>query len=121
MLLIMVMKVACHTATSILIIIGGSICESVLSVHDSHRMRPLSYHYATYSGGSICEISVKWLVGPQQPQIASIGLSLILVVEVSVKLLILLEVSVKVAWRSTRAKIAGTELLPCYLFWWKYM
>ena len=31
-------------------------------------------------------------------------------------LLILVEVSVKVAWQSTRAKTAGTELSPCYLF-----
>ena len=36
-------------------------------------------------------------------------------------LIILVEVSVKVACRSTRAKTAGTELSPCYLFWWKYL
>ena len=46
---------------------------------------------------------------------------LFILVEVSMKLLTLVEVSVKVAWRSTRAKTAGTELSPCYLFQWKYL
>ena len=41
---------------------------------------------------------------------------LLILVEVSVNLLILVEVYVKVAWRSTRAKTAGTELSLCYLF-----
>ena len=31
---------------------GGSICESGLLVHDSHRLQPQSHHHTTYPGGS---------------------------------------------------------------------
>ena len=100
-------KVACpcttaidcsHRAITMLFFSGASICESGLSVHDSHRLQAQSYHHATYSGGSICEF----------------GLSLHNSHRAITMLLILVEVSVKVACRSTTA----TELTPCYLFWW---
>ena len=96
---------------------GGSICVNSLSVHDSHRLKALSYLHATY----LVEVSVKLLI----------------LVEVSVKvacrsttatdsrhraitmLLPLVEVSLKVACRSTQLQSAATE--PCYLSWWKYL
>ena len=56
---------------------GGSICESGLSVHNSHRLQAQGYHHATYSGGNICEGSYliwwkylwKWLGGPREPRL----------------------------------------------------
>ena len=55
---------------------GGSICESGLSVHDSHRLKAQSYHHATYSGGSTdcrhraitMEVSVKVACQSMMPQ-----------------------------------------------------
>ena len=55
---------------------GGSICESGLLVHNSHRLQAQSYHHATYSSGSICESGLfwwkymwKWLGGPLEPRL----------------------------------------------------
>ena len=33
---------------------GGSIFESSLVVHESHRLKAQSYLHVTYSGGSVC-------------------------------------------------------------------
>ena len=129
----------------LLILMEASVkvaCRSTTATDCSHRLQPQSYHHATYSGGSICESGLS-VQESQDCRHRAITILLILVevsvkvacrsttatdckhkaitmlpilVEVSVKLLILVEVPVKVAWWSTRAKTAGTELSPCYLF-----
>ena len=47
------MKVACDGSVNVAYP-GGSICESGLQVHDSHRLKAESYLHVTYSSGSIC-------------------------------------------------------------------
>ena len=50
------MKVACDGSVNVAYP-GGSICESGLQVHDSHRLKAKSYLHVTYSSGSICVLS----------------------------------------------------------------
>ena len=66
---------------------GGSICD--LSVHVSHRLWPQSYHHATYSRGSICESGLSVHNSHR--------------LWATTMLRILVEISEKVAYRSTIA------------------
>ena len=43
---------------------GKSICESGLSVHDSHSLQSQNYLHATYSGGSIHDKPLRYVLIP---------------------------------------------------------
>ena len=77
---------------------GGSICESGLPVHDSHRLKAQSYLNTTYSGGSICVSGLLVHTGTDCSHRAISMLS------------ILVEVCVNVAYRSM---ISSMEIAVC--------
>ena len=147
MLLILVevsVKVACwstistncsHWATSMLLFFGGSLCESDLSVHDSHRaitkllilvevsvkvacrhrLQPQSYHHATYTSMLLILVEVSVKVACQ------FTTSTDCIQRAISMLLILVAVSVKVTCQSSTAidcshrAIIMQLIPPCYL------
>ena len=69
---------------------SGCTCKRGSSVHDSHRLQPQSHHHVTYCGGSTCEISLCQFTTVTDCRHKAITMQLILV-----------EVIVKVAYQST--------------------